>query len=128
MKSYIDLLRAIEEKDIEAYKRTLLEFGFFQEDDSQELFENHLNMVHKLYAPFIKEGKHSINNENPFDQVRGFVDSIDLKGRKSPREEFLLLDRTHLGLYTKIKQWQGSIDWLISKHRGWDVYTLDGRE
>ncbi len=128
IKGYIQLLKAIEERDLVNYRKTLLSFGFFDEKDPEELFENHLEMVHKLYAPFIQEGKRSIEKENPFDQVKGFVESIDLKGRKSPRQEFLLLDRTHLGLYTKIKQWQASIDWLSSKHAGWDVYSLDTKE
>jgi len=122
---YIDLLKSIEERDLVKYKRTLIHFGFFEDSDEDKLFEDHLEMVHKLYEPFIREGLHGIENINPFDQVKGFVESIDLKGRKSPREEFLLLDRTHLGLYTKVKQWSARIDWLDSKHKQWSKYEED---
>ncbi len=122
VRSYIDLLESIEERDLERYKRTLINFGFFDKNDSDDLFSNHLKMVFKLYAPFLKEGKQGIEKENPFDLVKGFVETIDLKGRNTPREEFLLLDRTHLGLYTKIKQWDAKIDWLSSKHEQWNRY------
>jgi aarF domain-containing kinase len=123
--TYIRLLKSIEEKDLKAYKKLLLELGFFQEGDTDELFENHLNMVYKLYTPFLKVGKHAIDEVNPFEQVKGFVQMIDLKGRKSPREELLLLDRIHLGLFTKVKQWKAKIDWLTSKHEGWKYYEQD---
>lgn len=122
VKSYIDLLESIEEKNLPRYKKTLIDFGFFDESDSDKLFNDHLDMVFKLYAPFLKKGKHGIEKENPFDMVKGFVNSIELKGRNTPREEFLLLDRTHLGLYTKVKQWHAQIDWLTSKHKEWNQY------
>jgi len=122
VESYINLLRAIEERDLPRYRKSLMDFGFFSELDSDELFSSHLEMVYKLYVPFLKEGKHGIEKENPFDLVKSFVESIDLKGRNTPREEFLLLDRSHLGLYTKIKQWNAKIDWLTSKHNFWKIY------
>ena len=126
--SYIELLKSIEKKDLVLYKKVLIDFGFFSEEDTDQLFKDHLDMVHKLYSPFLREGKHPVEKENPMDMVKGFVDSIDLKGRKSPREEFLLLDRTHLGLYTKIKQWNAKIDWLTSKHLGWDLYESSKKD
>ncbi len=122
VESYIDLLESIENRDLPRYKSTLINFGFFDEGDSDQLFSDHLDMVYKLYKPFLEKGKHGIEKENPFDLVKGFVESIDLKGRNTPREEFLLLDRTHLGLYTKVKQWDAKIDWLTSKHYEWTRY------
>ena len=119
---YIDLLQSIEREDLERYREVLLTFGFFEETDNRELFENHLKMVSNLYRPYIRPGKHKIPSVNPLDLVKGFVDNIELKGRKSPREEFLLLDRSHLGLYTKLRGWQAKIDWLTTKEEGWSEY------
>lgn len=122
VKDYILLLKSIESKDLELYRSVLLRFGFFDSNDSEQLFRDHLNMVYDLYKPYIKEGKHAIPMVNPMDLVKGFVDKIELKGRKSPREEFLLLDRAHLGLYTKLRGWQAKIDWVTTKEAGWELY------
>lgn len=122
IKDYIDLLQSIEGKELERYREVLLKFGFFDESDPMTLFSDHLNMVHDLYRPYIREGKNAIPSVNPIDLVKGFVDKIDLKGRKSPREEFLLLDRAHLGLYTKLRGWQAAIDWITTKEEGWKLY------
>ncbi len=119
---YIELLQSIEAKDLTRYRRVLLSFGFFDEDDPDQLFSDHLEMVHDLYRPYIRQGKNAIPGVNPLDLVKGFVDKIDLKGRKSPREEFLLLDRAHLGLYTKLRGWQAAIDWVTTKEEGWRLY------
>lgn len=122
VEDYILLLKSIESKDLELYREVLLRFGFFDENDSEQLFRDHLEMVYDLYTPYIKEGKNGIPKVNPMDLVKGFVDKIELKGRKSPREEFLLLDRAHLGLYTKLRGWQAHIDWVTSKEEGWELY------
>ncbi|CAM9960775.1 unnamed protein product [Chrysoparadoxa australica] len=119
---YIELLKSIEEEDMDRYRKVLLDFGFFEETDAEELFEKHLAMVSDLYKPYIRKGKHAIPGVNPLDLVKGFVDNIDLKGRKSPREEFLLLDRAHLGLYTKLRGWKAKIDWITAKEKGWELY------
>ncbi len=122
IKDYIQLLQSIENKNLPDYRQVLLKFGFFEEKDTDELFSNHLEMVYDLYTPYIRKGKNSIPKVNPMDLVKGFVDKIDLKGRKSPREEFLLLDRAHLGLYTKLRGWGAAIDWVETKERGWSLY------
>ncbi len=119
---YISLLKSIENKDVKLYRATLLKFGFFDENDEWKLFERHLDMVSKLYEPYNREGTYRIPKSNPVDMIKGFVETIDLKGRKSPKEEFLLLDRSHLGLYTKIKGWDAEIDWVSSKLAGWSLY------
>ena len=116
---YIRLLESVEKRDLSEYKKCLLQFGFFGEDDPPDLFEEHLEMVHELLMPYLRQGKNSVPQSNPMEMVKGFVDKIDLRGRKSPNEEFLLLDRAHLGLYTKIKAWRSTIDWTSSMKRYW---------
>jgi aarF domain-containing kinase len=122
IKDYIQLLQSIENRNLPDYRQVLLKFGFFEEKDTDELFSNHLEMVYDIYTPYIRKGKNAIPKVNPMDLVKGFVDKIDLKGRKSPREEFLLLDRAHLGLYTKLRGWSAAIDWVETKERGWSYY------
>lgn len=122
VKDYILLLKSIEEENLELYREVLLRFGFFEEGDTEKLFKDHLKMVSDLYKPYTRAGKHPIPSVNPLDLVKGFVDNLDLKGRKSPREEFLLLDRAHLGLYTKLRGWRAEIDWVTEKEKGWSNY------
>lgn len=122
VRDYMMLLKSIEERDLKKYREVLLKFGFFEESDTEELFKSHLEMVAKLYGPYTREGRHGISTLNPMEMFKGFVDKIELKGRKSPREEFLLLDRAHLGMFTKIKGWKVKIDWVSSKYEGWSLY------
>ena len=51
-----------------------------------------------------------------------FAKSISLKGRSTPRQEFLLLDRANLGLYTKLKYWKSEIDWVSKKEEVWENF------
>jgi aarF domain-containing kinase len=118
---YKELLVSTEHRDLELYRRVLLDFGFFDETDDIELFEKHLEMVASLYDPYNRPGKYGIPKTNPIDQIKTFAEHIDLKGRRAPREEFLLLDRAHLGMYTKVKGWGSEIDWVTSKKAGWEA-------
>ncbi len=120
---YKDLLTSTENRDLELYRRVLLDFGFFDEDDDISLFKRHMEMIADLYEPYNRPGKYGVPKVNPFEQVKAFADFIDLKGRRTPREEFLLLDRAHLGMYTKIKGWESKIDWMTSKELGWRALT-----
>jgi hypothetical protein len=47
---------------------------------------------------------------------------INFKGRKSPRREFFLLDRTNLGIFTKLNLWQAEVNWLGGKEKYRDRY------
>jgi aarF domain-containing kinase len=122
---YRQLLESTETRDLTLYRQVLLDFGFFDDSDEDELFEKHLKMVTDLYDPYNKPGKHGIPKTNPIDQIKTFAEHIDLKGRQAPREEFLLLDRAHLGMYTKIKGWECQIDWVTSKLLGWEALDED---
>lgn len=128
VKDYILLLKSIEKKDVETYREVLLRFGFFDETDPMDLYERHLEMVYELYEPFNRGGRYRIPTQNPINIIKGFVDTIDLKGRKSPKEEFLLLDRAHLGLYTKVRGLNAEIDWVTSKLKGWSLYESEDQK
>lgn len=124
IQSYTQLLEGLENNDLELYTKAIIELGFFFESDiSSGLIEKHFAMIHSLYSPYTGPGKKALEQVNPFEMAKGFLQQIDLKGRKSPRREFLHLDRCHLGLYTKCKAWQSNIDWETPKKEARSLLT-----
>jgi len=117
IKKYHHLLSAIEKDQLEEYRRAMLDLGFFEESDEIDLFHKHFEMVKKLYLPYTRQGIYSIEKINPFEMVQDFMKGVSLKGRKAPREDFLLLDRANLGIYSKLKTWNSHIDWLTRKNK-----------
>ena len=71
----------------------------------------------KIYAPYNQEGVRPITDSNPLDMIRELIKDIEFKGRKSPRSEFLLLDRSTFGLYTKLKAWKSNINWVQGRNK-----------
>lgn len=122
---YIELLKSIEEDNLENYRRLMLELGFFEENDEMELFQNHFEMIKKLYLPYTMPGLRSIAKLNPFELIQDFMKGVSIKGRKAPREEFLLLDRANLGLYSKLKFWGSVIDWTTQRDTYWEPYLIN---
>jgi predicted unusual protein kinase regulating ubiquinone biosynthesis (AarF/ABC1/UbiB family) len=114
-KLYVALFRAIESDDVHRYRQALLNLQAFEESDTIELFRLHMSMVKKLYAPFQRQGQHRFETENPFSMAREFMKEIELKGRRAPRREFILLDRANLGLFTKLRAWRGEVDLYNAK-------------
>ena len=94
--------------------------GIFVEKDPHDLFERHFELIIETYRPYTVEGSFPLNEVNPFHTVKNFIKSIDLAKRKFPREEFLLLDRSTLGLFLKLKKWNSHVNWVDSmkKYRG----------
>ena len=116
---YIRLIKSIEESDLSAYKELIRAVGFLTETDDEPHIEKHFELVSKLYLPYTKQGVFCIDPQNPFQMIDTFAKSISLKGRSTPRQEFLLLDRANLGLYTKLKYWKSEIDWVTKKEEVW---------
>jgi predicted unusual protein kinase regulating ubiquinone biosynthesis (AarF/ABC1/UbiB family) len=117
VKDYILLLRSIEEKRPQDYKQSMRAFGFFRDTDSDKLIQSHYELIGELYWPYIKPGIYGMKNVNPYDQLKPFLKEIDLKNRQAPQREFVLLDRTHIGLFSKLKAWQSQIDWVSSREK-----------
>jgi predicted unusual protein kinase regulating ubiquinone biosynthesis (AarF/ABC1/UbiB family) len=114
---YTLLLESLESENFERYNTMMRSFGFFTQEDSLELVRKHFNILGELYTPYAKPGRFPLASANPFELIKPFLKEIQLKGRKAPQREFLLLDRTHLGLYTKLKGWSSEIDWVSSRER-----------
>jgi predicted unusual protein kinase regulating ubiquinone biosynthesis (AarF/ABC1/UbiB family) len=115
VKEYIDLLRTIEERRPEDYQQAMKQFGFFRDADSDALIRSHYQLIGSLYWPYTRPGVFPLTIVNPFEQLKPLLKKIDMKDRQAPRREFVLLDRTHLGLFSKLKAWQAQIDWVTSR-------------
>ena len=114
--SYIQLIQSIENRDFASYKRQIQHLGFLTENEDTPFIQEHFKIISDLYLPYTKEGIYGVDKRNPFKMIEGFVKSVNLKGRQTPREEFVLLDRSNLGFYTKVKYLGSKIDWLTAKH------------
>ena len=114
---YAALLISLEENRPDIYSIVAKKLNMFRDDDEEELMARHFDMIKTLYMPYTKEGIHSITEINPFQIFKDFVKDIDFKGRKSPRQEFLLLDRSTFGLYAKLKSWKARINWVTGRNK-----------
>jgi len=120
VKRYAAILLAMEENDFLLYKKVIIDLGVFLEGDSEDLFRRHFELVKETYNPYTKEGSYALLEVNPFQKVKDFLKTVDLKKRKFPREEFFLLDRSTLGLFLKLRRWGSRVNWVKSmkKFRG----------
>ncbi|MBT3585967.1 MAG: AarF/ABC1/UbiB kinase family protein [Halobacteriovoraceae bacterium] len=128
MIDFVAMILALEQDHYQIYTELMQKMDFFRDDDEVELKERHFELVKKLYLPFCRPGKYYPETDNPFSMVGDFIKGIRFKGRKAPREEFLLLDRAHLGLFTKVRHLRAEVDWqknsiIYRKH--WEELALE---
>jgi predicted unusual protein kinase regulating ubiquinone biosynthesis (AarF/ABC1/UbiB family) len=119
---YFKLFQACEMNDFPAYCLAGKKLEFFEKDEEMEVMNNHYEMVQKLYYPYLQPGTYAVKNLNPVQLLKNFVSQISFKGRSSPRREFLLLDRTNLGIFTKLNRWESEINWLSGLKKYRDPY------
>lgn len=114
---YVGLMVAMEENRVDIYSLIAKKLNMFKEDDEEELINRHFTIIRELYLPYTTPGVGTITDINPFLLFKEFIKDVDFKGRKSPRQEFLLLDRSTFGLYTKLKSWKSQINWLDGRNK-----------
>jgi len=114
---YCLLFFALENGDQALYEKISKKFNIFKQDEKEELITKHFEIFKNLYAPYAEPGIRPITPSNPLDMIRELFKDLELKGRKSPRQEFLLLDRSTFGLYTKLKGWQSQINWIQGRNK-----------
>lgn len=114
---YTGLMMTLENERPDIYSLIAKKLDMFKPDEDEETLSRHYDIIKTLYMPYTKEGTHPITELNPFQLFKDFVKDIDFKGRKSPRQEFLLLDRSTFGLYTKLKGWRSEINWLEGRNK-----------
>ncbi len=114
---YCQLFLALENNDLLEYERITKKLDVLKADEKDELVKKHFEIFKNLYAPYNQEGLRPITESNPLDMIRELLKDIEFKGRKSPRPEFLLLDRSTFGLYTKLKAWKSKINWVYGRNK-----------
>ena len=117
---YSLLCLSVRNLDKKIFRDCVINLGINEEFDSNEEIEKSFNLVADIYKPFLADGKYPIEDLNPFRLIKEYVSSINLEGRKAAREEFIMLDRANIGLFTKIKKWKASINWK----NGRDLYQI----
>jgi predicted unusual protein kinase regulating ubiquinone biosynthesis (AarF/ABC1/UbiB family) len=114
--NYCELMIALEEDSLENYSLLCKKLEIFKVDESPELMNDHFTLIQKIYLPYITPGKFPVVPMSPFVLFKEFIGKVEFKGRSSPRKEFLLLNRSTFGLYTKLKSWKSEVDWLYGKN------------
>jgi predicted unusual protein kinase regulating ubiquinone biosynthesis (AarF/ABC1/UbiB family) len=117
LKLYCELFLSIENNLPQEYFRTTKSLDIFEDKEEESLMLKHFDIIVNLYKPFMTPGKSVIPDTNPLQFFKEFIKDIELSGRKSPRQEFLLLDRSTFGLYLKLKAWKSEIDWVEPRKR-----------
>lgn len=114
---YAGLLMALEEDRLDIYSKIAKKLDMFKQDEEQEMLARHFKLIKDLYEPYTVPGTHPISDLNPFQLFKDFVKDINFKGRKSPRQEFLMLDRATFGLFAKLKGWRSEINWIEGRNK-----------
>jgi aarF domain-containing kinase len=114
---YAGLLMALEEDRLDIYTIIAKKLDMFKPDEEDEMLARHYKLIQDLYRPYTVAGTHAISDINPFQLFKDFVKDINFKGRKSPRQEFLMLDRSTFGLFAKLKSWRSEINWIEGRNK-----------
>ncbi|MFZ4712820.1 MAG: ABC1 kinase family protein [Bacteriovoracaceae bacterium] len=114
---YALLCHAVRHEDKKIFRKCVINLGINTENDAESEIEKSFRLVEEIYRPFLPIGKYPIQDLNPFRLVKDYVLSIKLEGRQAAREEFMMLDRANIGLFTKIKKWHSSVDWNLGREK-----------
>lgn len=114
---YVGLLMSLESNRVDIYSTIAKKLNMFRDEEEAELIAKHFILIRDLYEPYTLEGLAPISAINPFHLFKDFLKDVKFKGRKSPRQEFLLLDRSTFGLYAKLKGWKSEINWVNGRNK-----------
>lgn len=111
VQDYALLQYSVEIKNLDLYREVGLSLSLLQENDSREFIRDHMSLVDNIYGPYLNEGTYFARGANPFGLVKEFLSNMDFKGRPTPMDEFLLLDRANVGLFMKLQSWESRVNW-----------------
>lgn len=114
---YAGLLMSLEEDRLDIYSTIAKKLDMFKPDEEEEMLARHYRLIKDLYEPYTLPGTRPISDLNPFQLFKDFLKDINFKGRKSPRQEFLMLDRATFGLFAKLKGWRSEINWMEGRNK-----------
>ncbi|MDO9183295.1 MAG: AarF/ABC1/UbiB kinase family protein [Bacteriovorax sp.] len=113
---YCDLMMSLEENNSVKYGILCKKLEIFKVDEKEDFMLQHFLLIQEIYLPYIRPGIFPVVPISPFALFKELIGKVDFKGRSSPKREFLLLDRSTFGLYTKLLTWKSEIDWLYGKN------------
>lgn len=108
--SYALLTYAVRVDNIEIFNKAAINLGILRKETLHELSTPYYKLSKKFYLPFLSEDKSKIPLFNFMQEFQETIKTI--KGKTAPHKDFLMLDRANLGLYSKLKRWQGEVLWL----------------
>lgn len=116
---YALMTKSVSENNTEMYRVATEFLKVTRPDYSQETIEEFIDLASAIYKPFLAEGKYAVENVNPFQLIKSFLgqNMRNLKGKQAPREEFILLDRANIGVFTKLTRWKARINWQEGKRK-----------
>jgi predicted unusual protein kinase regulating ubiquinone biosynthesis (AarF/ABC1/UbiB family) len=117
--NYTLMIKAITEKNIPMYRKSTEYLRITQPQYPEETITEYMEVADAIYRPFLDEGKYSVQTVNPFQIIKSFIGANfnKLKGKQAPREEFVLLDRANIGIFTKLTRWKSEVDWQGGKRK-----------
>lgn len=111
--AYSLLTYSIRNNKKDLFHKALLSLGVITKEDSDELIEHFLETAKSIYLPYTKEGCYAPEKINPIDFVSNLFKRVKtLKNRPTPHQDFVLLDRANIGIFTKLRALEAKIDWL----------------
>ena len=116
---YALMTKSVSENNTEMYRVATEFLKVTRPDYSQETIEEFIDLASAIYKPFLAEGKYAVESVNPFQLIKSFLgqNMRNLKGKQAPREEFILLDRANIGVFTKLTRWKARINWQEGKRK-----------
>lgn len=134
VQDYAVLQYAVEIDNSNLYRQVGKNLGLILDEDSEEFVLGHMNLVKQIYGPFMKEGTYFAQGANPFGVVKEFISNMEYNGRPSPNQDFVLLDRANVGIFSKLQAWKSRVNWRegMKKFRakalekGLDRYQIKG--
>lgn len=112
VEDYCMLQYSVEVDDKDIYRKSATQLGVINEKDTDDFVTTHFDLVKKIYSPYTKPGVYQAEYPNALGLIRDFIDGVTWKGRPSPRQELVLLDRNNIGLFMKLKAWNPNVDWV----------------
>lgn len=115
---YALMTKAISEKNKPLYRKSTEYLNVTRSYYDEETIDKYMNVASEIYSPFLKEGVYAVSI-NPFQIIKSFLGSNfkELKGKQAPRQEFVLLDRANIGIFTKLTRWQARVNWQEGKRK-----------
>ncbi|MBL7664156.1 MAG: AarF/ABC1/UbiB kinase family protein [Bacteriovoracaceae bacterium] len=118
--NYILTCAAVEHNDLKVYQHAAKNLGLVKDDNDQAQLRRIYGLSEAIYRPFLLEGAYPVQEMNPLKMILDFIMSIEKREKYEPLKEFVLLDRSNIGLFTKLKQWQAAVNW----HDGRKKYQM----